>query len=333
MATGTMARNLELKAPAKRFGNDGICAPGIRDAIVAIPAYNEEVAVGSIITRCKKYVDRVLVVDDGSRDHTAEVAVLLGAIVISHEANKGKGAAIRDAFEYAKKVNARALVLIDGDGQHNPDEIPSLLAPIMKGEADVVNGSRFLLKNGNHVPKYRRVGQEVLTLATNAGTRMRITDTQSGFRAFSRRAYDCFAFHQDGMAIESEMLMDAACAKMRIKEVPIGVRYDVAKASTYNPISHGIGVLGQVIWLLSRRRPLLYLCVPGILLILSGSIFIFLETRALNAHSDIAVIYGTIGTFAISLGITSLLMGIIFMYINKMRLAILQFIKSIVQAE
>ncbi len=118
-------------------------------------------------------------------------------------------------------------MLIDGDGQHDPDEIPVLLAPILKGEADMVNGSRFLAQNGNHVPAYRRVGQEVLTMATNAGSHSNITDTQNGFRAFSKKTFNSFSFGQSGMAIESEMLMDASKAELRIKEVPIDVRYDV----------------------------------------------------------------------------------------------------------
>ncbi len=171
---------------------------------------------------------------------------------------------------YARTNNADVLVLIDGDGQHNPDEIPLLIRPILNKEADLVNGSRFLKDangngNGNHVPKYRRVGQEVLTMATNTGTKQNITDTQNGFRAFSRKTFNCFSFKQNGMAVESEMLMDAAGANMTIKEVPIDVRYDV-KGSTYNPVTHGVGVLNKVIGLVAERRPMMFFCVPGALL-------------------------------------------------------------------
>ena len=215
--------------------------------IVAVPALNEEVAIGSIVLRARQYADEVIVIDDGSKDNTAHIARLAGATVIPHPKNEGKGAAIRDAFMYARTNNADVLVLIDGDGQHNPDEIPQLIRPILNKEADLVNGSRFLKDangngNGNHVPKYRRVGQEVLTMATNTGTKQNITDTQNGFRAFSRKTFNCFSFKQNGMAVESEMLMDAAGANMTIKEVPIDVRYDV-KGSTYNPVTHGVGVL------------------------------------------------------------------------------------------
>lgn len=279
--------------------------------IVAIPAYNEEVAVGSVVLRSLKYADKVIVIDDGSKDKTAEIARLAGAEVIVHKTNEGKGAGIRDAFSYAKKANAEILVLIDGDGQHNADEIPLLLAPIMTGEADVVNGSRFVNGNGHNVPKYRRVGQEVLTAATNTGTKMRITDSQNGFRAFSKKTFDCFSFHQNGMAIESEMLMDAAGANFTIKEVPINVRYDVAKPSTYNPVSHGFSVLGNVIGLVSQRRPLIFFCVPGVIVLAAGLIFCFLVLDTFNMTRNIAIGYTMIAVLCIMLGVTGIFTGFI----------------------
>jgi glycosyltransferase involved in cell wall biosynthesis len=279
--------------------------------VVAVPAFNEEVAIGSVVLRSKKYADKVIVIDDGSKDHTAEIAISAGAEVVPHFNNGGKGAAIKDAFTYAKKVNADILVLIDGDGQHNPDEIPVVIAPIMKGDADMVNGSRFLVQNGNHVPAYRRLGQEVLTFATNAGTNMHITDTQNGFRAFSKKTFDCFSFGQSGMAIESEMLMDAAKAEMRIKEVPIDVRYDVAKASTYNPIKHGLTVLGHIISLISERRPLLFFCVPGVILLAIGMVAAFMTFDSFNNTRNISIYYAMIGSACVIIGIFSSFTGLI----------------------
>ncbi len=279
--------------------------------IVAIPALNEEVAIGSMVLRSRKYADKVVVIDDGSKDRTAEIARMAGAEVILHMNNGGKGAAIKDAFIYAKKMNADILVLIDGDGQHNPDEIPVLLAPILKGEADMVNGSRFLVNSGNHVPAYRRFGQEVLTMATNAGTQMNITDTQNGFRAFSRKTFNCFSFDQSGMAIESEMLMDAAKAEMRIKEVPIDVRYDVANASTYNPFKHGIVVLGRIISIISERRPLMFFCVPGAALLFIGMIATFLTFSSFNATHVISLYYAMTGALCVTIGIFSSFTGLI----------------------
>ncbi len=138
--------------------------------LVAVPCLNEEVSIGSIVLRSLQYANEVLVIDDGSSDKTAVIAKLAGAEVIKHEKNMGKGAGIKDAFDYAKDVNADILILIDGDGQHNPDEIPQLIKPIIDGGVDIVNGSRFLIKNGFHIPAYSRVGQEVLTMVTNSST-------------------------------------------------------------------------------------------------------------------------------------------------------------------
>ncbi len=220
--------------------------------IVAIPAYNEEIAIGSVVLRTLKYADEVVVVDDGSGDHTAEVARLAGARVLTHEKNRGKGAGIRDAFAYAKDNGADILVLMDGDGQHDPDEIPRLIEPILDRATDIVNGSRH--KGKNNAPAYRRLGQHILNGVTNAGTGQKLSDTQSGFRAFARRTFGCFSFRQNGMGIESEMLMDAAEAGARIGEVPVNVRYDV-EGSTYNPVVHGVSVLCSLAGELLRRLP------------------------------------------------------------------------------
>ncbi len=224
--------------------------------LVAIPCYNEEIAISGIVLRAKKYADYILVIDDGSTDRTAELAEISGAHVLRHYNNRGKGAGIRHAFHYARMSGADALVLIDGDGQHDPDEIPSLLAPIINGEVDIVNGSRFLSKKQNHVPKFRRIGQEILTLATNFGSNMKLTDSQNGFRAFSKKTFNGFSFNETGMGIESEMIIDAAKAQFTIKEVPINVRYDI-QGSTYNPVVHGFSVLFSTLKIIAKRRPLL----------------------------------------------------------------------------
>jgi glycosyltransferase involved in cell wall biosynthesis len=220
--------------------------------LVGIPALNEEIAIGSITLRSLKYADGVVVIDDGSTDRTAEIAALAGGTVIRHRKNQGKGSSIRDIFAYAQAIGADILVLIDGDGQHNPDEMPRLLEPLLKGEAEMIIGSRFLAGMKNKVPFYRRVGQEALTLATNIASGIKITDTQSGFRAFTKKAFSSFTFNNDGMAIESEMIVDAARTGLHIKEVPIDVRYDV-NGSSLHPVKHGVTVLGKIIKLIITK--------------------------------------------------------------------------------
>ncbi len=237
--------------------------------MVAIPCYNEEIAIGSIVLGALRYADDVVVIDDGSNDNTAEVAKLAGAAVIAHPRNLGKGAAIKTAFSHASESNYDVLVLIDGDGQHNPEEIPRLVAPILAGEADLVNGSRYLNGNDKNTPHYRRFGQLVLDVVTNANSGLRLTDTQSGFRAFAVHTASSFRFQTDTHSIESEMLIDAAQSGLRIKEVEIGVRYDVGQSKSH-PIHHGLHVLMPVLHDMELRRPLYYFTVPGLLFLTIG---------------------------------------------------------------
>ena len=238
---------------------------GESNIIVVMPAYNEEIAIGSMVLRARKQVDRVIVIDDGSTDRTAEVAELAGAEVFRHPKNMGKGAALKTGFYVASQNGTKIIITMDTDGQNNPDEIPKLIDPILCGSADMVNGSRYVNGNGKNTPKYRRVGQSILDKVTNINSGLHITDTQSGFRAFAIKTLPAFKFKQNGMAIESEMLMDAAKAGLRIKEVEIGVRYDV-KSSNMTPINHGIKVLVKVLADMELNRPLYYFTFPGIVL-------------------------------------------------------------------
>lgn len=228
-----------------------------------LPAFNEEVAIGSMVLRTRLYADRVIVVDDGSSDRTAEVARLAGAEIMQHPENKGKGSALKTGFESLN--GADIIVILDTDGQHDPADIPKLVEPILGGEADVVNGSRYINGNKKDTPFYRRLGQVILDKATNLNSGLAVTDSQSGFRAFASHTRNVFRFKQNGLAIESEMLADAANAGLRIKEVEIGVRYDV-DGSSEHPFAHGIKVLVEVLHDMELRRPLYYFTVPGLLM-------------------------------------------------------------------
>lgn len=245
-----------------------------------LPAYNEEVSIGSVVLQTKKYADRIIVVDDGSSDRTAEVAEMAGAEVIRHPQNRGKGAALKTGFEALNGTGV--VVTIDTDGQHDPADIPRLVAPILQGEADMVNGSRYLNGNKKDTPMYRRVGQKVLDVATNLESGLSVTDSQSGFRAFNPEIKDVFKFGQNGLAIESEMLADAAAAGLRIKEVEIGVRYDV-NCSSEHPVAHGLRVLLKILQDMELRRPLYYFTAPGLLMAGVG-ILMGLEFLRIFAH-------------------------------------------------
>ena len=189
-----------------------------------IPAYNEQISIGSVVLATINYLDRVIVIDDGSTDRTSEIAELAGAEIVHHEKNLGKGMALKTGFQTAK--DSDILVTIDGDGQHKTSEIPNLLQPIINGEADIVNGSRYLNGKEKNTPSYQRVGQNVLDIATNFNAHSSVTDSQSGFRAFAKHTLPVFNFLETGFGIESEMLIEASNANLKIKEVEISVRYN-----------------------------------------------------------------------------------------------------------
>jgi glycosyltransferase involved in cell wall biosynthesis len=214
--------------------------------IAVIPCLNEAQFIRNIVTRARRYVDEVIVVDDGSTDNTALAASGAGATVIAHKSRQGAGAATRTAFEAAKTFEADVLVTLDGDGQHNPDEIPQILDPIIRGEADLVIGSRFLNPHLEDVPRYRKFGIDVITWLYNIGSQTKVTDSQSGFRAYSRRLVEGINITEDGFGFSVQVLIQARKKGFVITEVPVSCIYH-ADGSTINPISHGLGVAFSVI--------------------------------------------------------------------------------------
>jgi len=284
---------------------------GLLTVMVGIPCYNEEVAIGSLVLRAAQYVDRVVVLDDGSTDKTAAVARLAGADVLVHEANWGKGVALRDLFKYATECGVNILVILDGDGQHNPDDIPTLVRPLMLDEADLVNGSRYLSGGDRATPRYRRFGQVVLDKFTRLGFShdVNVTDTQSGFRAFSMKAAGIFKFDSDELAIDSEMLIDAAKAQLRIKEVDVSIRYDVGQSSRH-PVTHGLQVLTGVLRNIEFKKPLLAFTAPGFIFIGIGvalAVYVvqgfYIWGRVPNGPAILMLLFMLAGTFLTLTGI------------------------------
>lgn len=278
-------------SPEEDFFSDPVEAMRL---IAVIPAYNEEPTIGTVVLRTRVHVDHVIVVDDGSTDETARVAILAGAEVIRSPVNQGKAQAIMKGFDRAKEYNPLAVVMLDADGQHNPAEIPDLLKPVLSGKADLVVGSRFL--NGtNKIPKHRILGQKTLNLFTNAGSGAKSTDTQSGFRVLGRRALLNLDFHSEGYNIESDMITHFTQRDLMIKEVPIGVSYNVTNGHKKNPISHGLDILGHIIGIIGYKRPLITFGVPGGVLTLFGAgttIFTITELYTGGAFHSVMFVSG-----------------------------------------
>ena len=191
--------------------------------IACIPSYDEEHTIASVIVKAQKHVDKIIVCDDGSKDMTAEIAEKLGAVVVKHDRNRGYGAALATLFEKAREVDADIMVTLDGDGQHNPDDIWPVVRPIVRKYADVVVGSR--LKNPNGMPWYRILGIWGLNIITAIFFWVWSTDSQSGLRAFSKKAIKLIDIQSDRMEVSSEFFYEIGRHQLKKIEVPISSIY------------------------------------------------------------------------------------------------------------
>ena len=254
--------------------------------IACIPAYNEESNIERLVKSSQNYVDTVIVCDDASTDNTAFMAKKAGAVVISHKTNKGYGAAIISLFNYARENNADVMVTLDGDGQHDPDQIPLLLNTITQHNVDVVIGSRFLNSN-TESPGYRKTGIKIITSTANYGTDLKVSDSQSGFRVYSKNAINEIHPTENGMSVSTEILLKISNKKLSLAEIPITVSYD-GDTSEHNPVSHGVSVLANTIKYVSIKHPLQFYGFPGIVLIGIG---IILGGMFLDAYLNEQIIF------------------------------------------
>ena len=223
---------------------------GVRRGLVVIPAYNEEANIGQVVHQVRAQLPDadIVVVDDCSRDGTARVARAAGAIVLRHAVNLGDGAARQTGFTYAQQGGYDWVVQLDGDGQHRPESIPGLLAPILDGSADLVIGSRFLGETGYQVQASRRLGQFLFGAIASLVTRQQITDPTSGFRALNRKVVDYFCTNVYPQQYpDADVLITAHYAGFRLKEVPARMR----QSTTGQTIHRGL-------------RPLYYIYKMGL---------------------------------------------------------------------
>jgi len=275
--------------------------------LVAMPAYNEEKYIGSLVTKAREYADEVLIVDDGSTDGTPEVARLAGATVIQHKENKGYGAAVQSILAEAKRIAPDILVLLDADSQHNPGEIPRLVEPISQG-FDLVIGSRKLLRD--NIPLYRRIGQGVISYFCYILSGEKLSDSESGFRVFSRKAVGMLELREDGMSVSAETIAKAAEKGLKITEIPISITY-TRDGSTLNPVRHGFGVLSRIIAMILERRPLLFFGLGGAILTLLGFLAGMRVIGIVSGGGEIDTSTVLVSVFFITIGILIIFTGVI----------------------
>ncbi len=272
---------------------------------IGIPAFNEERNIGIIITKLKKVSNLIIVCDDGSTDLTAEIARELGAVVISHSKNQGYGAAIKSIFLEAKKRQVDALVTFDADGQHRVEDIERVLEPIKSNDADAVIGSRFLDER-TEIPRYRKIGVKVITELTNVTTGSKITDSQSGFRAYNKKVLENIMPTESGMGISTEILIKIQEKGLRITEMPIKILYE-GDTSTHNPVSHGTSVVFSTLKFVAIQHPLTFYGIPGVVLLTLGLIFSGWAIKIFSEQGEFITNIAIVGGGGIIIGIMLLI--------------------------
>ena len=271
--------------------------------IIGIPAYNEEKNIAGIITKLKNVSNDIIVCNDGSTDLTANIAEDMGAIVVNHEKNLGYGGAIRSIFLKAKDLAADVLVTFDADGQHRIEDIDGVIAPILENQSDIVIGSRFLDDSEKEVPQYRKMGIKVITKITNATIKKELTDSQSGFRAYSKQVLNEISPSETGMGVSTEILIKASSKDFKISEVPIKILYG-ENTSTQNPITHGSSVIFSTIKFTSIEHPLRFYGIPSVIFMIIGFSFTYL---AIQYYAEI----GRLNTNLTIISAGTILIGVI----------------------
>lgn len=293
--------------------------------VAVIPAFNEGRFIGSVVLQAHRYAQVVIVVDDGSTDATGEIAHAAGALVVRHERNLGKGAALNSGFRKARELHPDAVVTLDGDAQHEPAEIERLVAPVLRGEADLVVGSRYL-RGPASVPRGRIWGHRAFTWLTNLASGVHVTDSQSGFRAFSPRAVEAVGFASNGFAVESEMQFMAHEHGLKLLEAPVTAVYqDGPKRSV---VGHGLGVLNGLLRLVGQYRPLLFFGVPGLVLLLAGLGWGVYVVEIYRRSLSLAVGYALISVLLFVVGSLSLFAGIILHSVRGLLLELFNSVRS-----
>lgn len=287
--------------------------------VACIPAFEEEASIARVILTVKKHVNKVLVCDDGSFDMTGEIAEGLGATVLKHERNLGKGQAIKSLFDEALKLDPDVLVMLDGDGQHDACDIPMLMKPILANEADMVLGSRYVDGGSMDAPMYRRIGLKALNSMRKRLNGIHVTDSECGFRALSKKALAAVSdFQANGYGVDAEMVALATKNGMQIAERPVKIKYHgLKKTSKKAPLSHGGELVKSIVQLMIEERPLMYLGLPGLLFLSFGLLLVGYQAMIYNATKTFSVLVMVAIAGVASVGFT-LVVSSLLLYALKM---------------
>jgi hypothetical protein len=311
--------------------------PKKRSVVAAcIPAFNEEATIARVVLLAERYVDQVFVCDDGSTDMTGIIAEALGAVVVLHEANLGYEAALLSLFEEAVKRGVDVVVTLDADGQDDPSEIPMLLERLNVGDVDLVVGSRFLEGVGSEVPASMEAGTEEIAGVVAEGG-VKVTDAESGFRAYTRHALESLTPAGEGVGVSTGILLKAGEKGLRIAEVPIHVKHDENSStqspaphglelvpttlnenpSTRSPVPHGLDLVPITLNRLSIRYPLLFYGGPGFITSAVALVFWYWMLQIFDSSREVNPDLALVAAGASTVGLVLLLASIALWVINS----------------
>ena len=284
------------------------------EVLVGIPAYNESETITEIVEEVSRHADEVIVVDDGSTDRTQQLAEEAGATVVAHARNLGYGNTLQTIFKEAAKRNAEHLAIIDADGQHHPEDVPTLVDELDRKDADILIGSRFASGGETNAPMYRRFGLFVVNSMTNISlgvirSRSWVSDTQSGFRVYSNHAITVLAEESDeiggGMDASTDILYQAHKHNLTTEECGVHIDYQVTNGSHQHPVRHGLVLVSNLLRTIETQRPITLVGLPGLLSLLIGIGFAywafsnFVNSGVFpNGVALVAVFFGLLGVFA-----------------------------------